>query len=111
MPELILQAVDDHVARLARESDPVRAVVELIWNAVDAEATEVVAEVDCETELGAIQRVTVSDNGHGISADEIDATFGRIGGSWKRLASKTKNGKRGLHGSLGQGPSPCLRPR
>jgi hypothetical protein len=44
--ELILQAVDDHVARLAHESDPVRAVIELIWNAVDAEATEVVTEVE-----------------------------------------------------------------
>jgi hypothetical protein len=56
-----------------------------------------------ENEIGAIRKVTVSDNGHGISVDEIEATFGRIGGSWKRLASKTKYGKRGLHGSLGQG--------
>src|ERR1700743_2652150 len=33
-----LQAGDDHVERLAHESDPVRAAVEIIWNAVDPEA-------------------------------------------------------------------------
>ncbi|MEI2809531.1 MAG: hypothetical protein V9F00_04840 [Nocardioides sp.] len=33
----------------------------------------------------------------------MDSTFGRIGGSWKRFASKTKNDKRGLHGERGEG--------
>ena len=36
MKDLVLTASDDHVARLAHEGDPVRAVVELVWNAVDA---------------------------------------------------------------------------
>ncbi|WP_342763239.1 hypothetical protein [Dermabacter hominis] len=39
MAELRLQASDDHVARIAHESDPLRAVVELIWNAIDAKPT------------------------------------------------------------------------
>lgn len=37
----MLTASDDLVARLAHERDPVRAIIELIWNAVDAEATRV----------------------------------------------------------------------
>ena len=33
MEDLVLTASDDHVARLAHEGDPVRAIIELIWNA------------------------------------------------------------------------------
>ena len=102
MAELHIQASDDHVARLAHENDPVRAIVELLWNAIDAEATEVVVALDRD-ELGAITKTMVTDDGHGISVDEIETTFGRIGGSWKFFAAKTKNGKRGLHGKLGEG--------
>jgi histidine kinase/DNA gyrase B/HSP90-like ATPase len=102
MSELHLQAGDDHVERLAHENDPVRAIVELIWNAIDAEAPTV--EVDFERdEWDAIIKSTVKDTGHGISVDELESTFGRIGGSWKLHASKTKNGRRGLHGKRGEG--------
>jgi hypothetical protein len=102
MTELILQAGADHVARLAHESDPARAVIELIWNAIDAEATEVTVTF-VYNEMDAISKTTVSDDGHGISLDELPGAFGRIGDSWKRLATTTKNGKRGLHGKLGEG--------
>src|SRR5437764_1424246 len=40
MARVHLQAADDHVAALAHERDPVRAVVELVWNAVDAAGRE-----------------------------------------------------------------------
>lgn len=102
MTDLYLEAGEDHVERLAHENDPVRAVVELIWNAVDAEATEidVVLEKD---QWDAVTKVAVTDNGHGIDREDLASTFGRIGGSWKRLTAKTKNGKRGLHGKRGEG--------
>jgi hypothetical protein len=100
---LLLQAGDDHVERLAHENDPVRAVVELIWNAIDAEAAEVTVVLEHDDVLGAICKTIVTDNGHGIDRDELEPTFGRIGGSWKRLSTKTKNGKRGLHGKRGEG--------
>ena len=102
MEELVLQASDDHVARIAHESDPVRAVVELVWNAVDGEATTVRVELERDA-LDAIGAVRVVDDGHGISSDEVKATFGRIGGSWKQLSEKSKNGLRYLHGKLGEG--------
>lgn len=102
MEDLVLTASGDHVARLAHEGDPVRAVIELIWNAVDAEATNVVVTME-RSSMDAIDQVRVEDDGHGISSDEVAATFGRIGGSWKSLSEKSKNGKRYLHGKLGEG--------
>ncbi|MHB1063226.1 MAG: ATP-binding protein [Georgenia sp.] len=102
MEDLVLTASDDHVARLAHEGDPVRAIIELIWNAVDAEATTVVVTME-RSSMDAIDQVRVEDDGHGISSDEVAATFGRIGGSWKSLSEKSKNGKRYLHGKLGEG--------
>ena len=40
MAELVLQASDGHVARLAAERNLVRPVVELTWNAIDAESVD-----------------------------------------------------------------------
>lgn len=102
MKDLVLTASDDHVARLAHEGAPVRAIIELIWNAVDAEATNVAVTID-RSPMNAINQVHVKDNGHGISSDEVATTFGRIGGSWKSSSEKSKNGKRYLHGKLGEG--------
>src|SRR4051812_36053947 len=103
MDELHLTAGDDHVERVAHENDPVRAIVELVWNAIDAEADHVTVAVEHDDMLEGIFTTTVTDDGHGIGRDELDSTFGRIGGSWKRFASKTKNDKRGLHGERGEG--------
>ena len=100
--DLPLSAGVDLVTRLARERDPVRAVVELIWNALDAESDNVRVVLE-RSAMDAIESVSVEDDGHGIASDEVASTFGRIGGSWKALATKTKNDKRGLHGKLGEG--------
>lgn len=100
--DLPLSAGSDLVTRLARERDPVRAVAELVWNAIDAEADTVRVTLE-RSDLDAIESVTVEDDGHGITSDEVQATFGRIGGSWKALATRSKNNKRGLHGKLGEG--------
>jgi hypothetical protein len=100
--EFVLQSTDDLVASIAHENDPVRAVVELVWNAVDGEATNVRVELERDA-MDAIGVVRVVDDGHGISSDEVKTTFGRIGDSWKKLSAKSKNGRRYLHGKLGQG--------
>jgi hypothetical protein len=103
MAELVLQASDDLVARLAHEGDPVRAVVELVWNAIDGEAHAVVVRLERDATMEAITAVVVEDDGHGISSDEVEATFGRIGDSWKKRSERTKSGLRVLHGKLGEG--------
>ncbi|MBI3227850.1 MAG: ATP-binding protein [Mycolicibacterium cosmeticum] len=102
MSELALQASDELVARLAHERDAVRAVVELIWNAIDAEANSITVSLERDV-AEAISVLRVVDDGHGISSDEVGATFGRIGGSWKQHSQKKKNGLRQLHGKLGEG--------
>lgn len=104
MQQLVLEASDDHVRRIAKESDPTQAVIELIWNGLDAEADVVTVTYVRQEPLGAIAEVLVEDTGHGITPEEVPSEFGRIGDSWKmRGARLSKNGKRRVHGSRGQG--------
>jgi hypothetical protein len=102
MAELVLQASDDLVARLAHEADPVRAVVELVWNAIDGEARTVTVKLERDA-MDAVSAVRIEDDGHGVSSDEVEATFGRIGDSWKKHSTRTRNGLRAVHGKLGEG--------
>jgi DNA topoisomerase VI subunit B len=90
--------------------NPVAALAELIWNGLDAEAD--IIDVDIETaSLGAgfaahsyVTRITIYDNGHGISPEIAKEAFSRLGDSWKRrLNGRTLHGIRPLHGSLGRG--------
>ncbi|MEV4722739.1 ATP-binding protein [Micromonospora humida] len=102
MRRVHLEAAEDHVQRLARESDALGAVKELIWNALDADAMRV--EVILERAgLDVIQRVSVVDNGTGIAPEALQRAFERIGGSWKKRAAGTVKLQRMLHGSSGQG--------
>src|ERR1700754_2019284 len=102
MRRVHLEAAEDHVQRLARESDPLGAVKELIWNALDADATRVDVVLH-RSPLGAVERVTVHDDGTGMAPEALAAAFDRIGGSWKKWTSGTLLKQRTLHGSNGQG--------
>ncbi|MCP4268421.1 MAG: hypothetical protein GY777_23070 [Candidatus Brocadiaceae bacterium] len=90
----------DHISKLTHVS-PQNAIAELIWNSVDAEATEISLSFE-RTEL-AVQKLIVQDNGHGISANDAQTLFGTLGGSWKRGKKQTDNRHRLLHGREGQG--------
>jgi hypothetical protein len=101
---------DDKILRVVAEEDfvekltlagPAQALAELIWNGLDAEATEVSIAVD-NSQLG-LQAIRVRDNGHGISPQDAEELFVHLGGSWKRTANKSKNGTRVLHGKEGKG--------
>ena len=104
-----VHAGQDHLSQFTNRK-PVDALVEMIWNGLDAEADLVT--VDFETasivpgdrELLHIAGITVEDNGHGISAEVADRAFPSLGDSWKKsLNGRTLNGKRALHGSRGRG--------
>ena len=110
MRRVHLEAAEDHVERLARVKDPIGAVKELVWNALDAEATRVEVTLTC-SELGAVEKVTVVDNGTGITPEGSVPAFERIGGSWKKMTRRTPNLNRLLHGSTGQGRLPRVRAR
>lgn len=102
MTRLSLEAADDHVEALAHEGDPVRAVLELIWNSLDADAHQVTVELDRADGSGVVG-VRVTDDGHGISPEAATSAFKWIGGSWKRTARKSLGEGRPLHGKSGQG--------
>ena len=93
----------DHVARMVRR-DVVAGLAELVWNSLDAEADTVSITVR-RTEMGAVDKVVVADDGHGFGPDEVPEVMSTVGGSWKATKPdrKTKNGERLLHGSKGEG--------
>lgn len=99
---MTIHAGGDYIKRLSGEGSPGKAIVELVWNALDAEATNVDVIIDRNV-LGGVDTVTVKDNGHGFNRSEARGDFGSIGGSWKHSATKTRNRMRALHGSKGQG--------
>ncbi len=80
---------------------PVQALAELIWNGLDADASEVAVSFDYN-ELDTLSHVIVRDNGTGIARDKAPEYFRRLGGSWKRPGAATQGG-RFLHGQEGRG--------
>ncbi|RSD16297.1 ATP-binding protein [Amycolatopsis eburnea] len=102
MSTIQLEAASDHVRQLAYESQPVKAVLELIWNGLDADAHHVNVTLQRD-DMEAVIGVVVEDDGHGIKPEECARDFGRIGGSWKPLARRSQGEGRPLHGASGQG--------
>lgn len=92
---------DDHLAYLA-QTKPMIALAELIWNSLDAEATEVRIDF-VENELQGVDAIRIIDNGHGLHYDEAFLVFRNLGGSWKRNGLRTQSRKRILHGKYGKG--------
>lgn len=84
------------------KAKPVSAVAELIWNALDADATKVIVRLEYG-QLSSMTKVVVTDNGTGIPFDEAPHLFTRLGGSWKKQGKKTPSKNRMLHGSEGRG--------
>ncbi|WP_158607486.1 ATP-binding protein [Flexivirga caeni] len=102
MARIQLEAGDDLVQRLAHENDPVKAIIELIWNGLDADAHHVVVTLD-RNEADGVVGAAVIDDGHGMAPEELSSAFKWIGNSWKRSAEGSKGEKRPLHGRFGQG--------
>lgn len=90
-----------HLEKLS-DATPLAGITELIWNAFDADATNV-RVVLAENDLGGITEIRVEDDGHGMSLDEAVSGFKRLGGSWKGAAAAASPGNRPLHGKSGEG--------
>ena len=95
-----VEVQSDFLQRLSHVA-PVTALSELIWNSLDADATQVEVVLD-ETVFGH-QRLVVRDNGTGFGHDEAPILFRNLGNSWKRSRGTTKRYSRFLHGADGQG--------
>jgi len=96
-----LVAADDHVRGLAHEGDALRAVAELVWNSLDADASRVSVDLIRNSSDG-VDGVSVTDDGHGMSAEAASSGFRNIGGSWKRITRRSPD-DRPLHGKFGRG--------
>lgn len=96
----------DQFDRLARPSQPLAGVAELVWNSLDAEAQAVTVSIG-RTDLDAVDTVVVTDDGHGMTNEESIRDFHKLGGSWKKVGTAgrrlSKHQKRSLHGSNGEG--------
>ncbi|MCQ3814902.1 MAG: ATP-binding protein [Acidimicrobiia bacterium] len=103
MPSGELTLETDHLDRLVTRN-AIAGLNELVWNSLDAEATRVSITVEL-TGLGAVDKVIVSDNGHGFAPDEVNVLMSSLGGSWKATKAnrKTKRNQRFLHGKKGEG--------
>lgn len=90
----------DFLQRQAK-ARPIRAVAELVWNGLDADASRVEVRL-FRSELG-MTKIVVRDNGHGIPYRDAPRFFTHLGGSWKKPGGKTKTKGRMLHGYEGRG--------
>lgn len=97
-----------HLEGLAAQ--PTTAILELIWNALDADAG--VVEVSfASNPLDGIEEIRVTDDGHGITHAEAITAFGTLGASWKLSATRTRSGQRALHGKHGRAFAPAASDR
>lgn len=102
MTTLNLAAKQDHLEKVAKSRDPVKAISEFVWNALDADATRI--DVMFETNpLGGIQAIVIRDNGSGITPSQAQRDFSSLGDSWKRQSRRTPLLSRVLHGKEGRG--------
>jgi hypothetical protein len=101
MTTLNLLAKQDFLEREASGRDPIKAISELVWNGLDADATaiRVVFELNA---LGGLTAIKVIDDGAGIDAERAEHDFANLGDSWKRNKHRTASG-RAIHGKEGRG--------
>lgn len=101
MPYFTLGVAQDHLEKAAVTRDPVKALAEFVWNALDADATHVAVSFNLNP-LGGIQSIEISDDGIGISNEIAETEFKFLGASWKKSTSRTTAG-RPVHGKEGRG--------
>jgi hypothetical protein len=91
----------DHLQKITK-ARPVQAIAELIWNALDADATDV-RIIFTYNDLYDLSEILVIDNGIGIPHDQAPDVFKHLGGSWKHPGGTTQRDGRFLHGQDGRG--------
>ncbi|MFI1488643.1 ATP-binding protein [Streptomyces sp. NPDC020747] len=84
-----------------KKKPQIAAVAELVWNALDANATQ--GDVELCREWDAITQIVVTDNGHGMTPARARAAFAGYGETWKTGKTHTEGNTRILHGHNGEG--------
>lgn len=99
MNRIAIEAKWDFLERLSGAA-PIKAVAELIWNGLDAQAGHVSVRLE-RNPLDGVETIRVTDTGLGINHDHVQELFGGLGDSWKRRSGRLHG--RALHGKNGQG--------
>ncbi|CAA2145367.1 ATP-binding protein [Methylobacterium bullatum] len=87
--------------RLCR-TQPLRAISEIVWNALDADADNVSVKLRLNS-LGVLDEIIIKDDGSGIPiVHNEEHKFAALGGSWKARVQRTET-KRLMHGKYGEG--------
>lgn len=101
MSQTINLAVEkDHIESITK-ANGITAISELIWNSLDADATNIQIEYT-KNSLDGFDTIIVLDDGHGLAYDKVVEVFGRLGGSQKKNNFQSPNG-RYYHGKEGKG--------
>ncbi|MDI9337433.1 MAG: ATP-binding protein [Alphaproteobacteria bacterium] len=98
--QLNLQVDKDHILALAKTSG-IQALSELIWNSLDADATEVKVNFE-KNAFDEYNFIIIEDNGNGVSYESAKVAFSKLGGSQKVNLVKSPKG-RVYHGKNGRG--------
>ncbi len=85
------------------------ALLQVIANAVDADATEVRIRLNYENEgidneemnIPTLSKIVICDNGYGIDSDKVNSFFSQYGKSWKE--NQLRQNGRGYNGKNGTG--------
>lgn len=97
--ELEIKVEKDHIESLTKASG-VTALSELIWNSLDADATNI--EIDYKTNNLSVTQIQIKDDGHGMDFQTAETAFESLGGSNKKNRTRSP-GDRVLHGKEGKG--------
>lgn len=81
MQKIQVKVEHDHIQRITT-ANPIAAISELIWNAYDADASEVQVELQ-EGQLTKLGAIRVIDDGAGIPFDEVKDTLSHLVGHGK----------------------------
>lgn len=65
-----------------RSIEPVQAIIELVWNGLDAGANNVIINIAYD-DFGTAQSITIFDDGDGIDFHNLDSNFNRFNDSLK----------------------------
>jgi len=98
--ELEIQVQQDHIESLTK-SNGINALSELIWNSLDADATEIRINYE-KNQIGHYNYISIEDNGNGLSYQMAENVFQKLGGSNKK-EDKTSPSGRSYHGKEGKG--------
>lgn len=90
MVVLTLKAKHDHLLKVATTRDTIKAISEFVWNALDADATEISVNIS-RNAFGGLAGIAIGDNGVGITRARAEHDFESLGESWKLNTLRTPN--------------------